>query len=272
MINAKTEIYGIIGYPLKHSLSPLLHTNLFKFYSINAIYTAFETNNITNAIKGLRALGIKGVNITVPYKEAVLDSIDEIDENAKNLKAVNTIKNISGKLVGFNTDYLGFIDMFKNHIKDIQNIKLITVIGAGGAAKAIIYALYQLDIKHIFLLNRTLDNAIKTKNIFKDMINIDISDLNDKDILSSSDIIVNCTSVGLNTQETPININYVDKAIIMDIIYKDSLLTKQARSKNLKAINGMDMFIGQALHTFKIFTGKNANKKIAYSIIKGDFE
>ncbi len=269
MIDAETRLYGVIGYPIKHSLSPKLHTSMFKYHGINAVYLAFEIKNIKQAIEAIRTLNIKGVNVTIPYKEDVLDLVDEIDSDAKKIQAINTIKNIDGKLMGYNTDYLGFMDMFKKNIKNYKN-KTVTVIGAGGAAKAIVYALHKIGIESINLLNRTVKNAEKLKLNFHNLININISGLNDKNILSNSDVLINCTSVGLNNNKTPINMVYIDNSAIMDIIYKDSALIKEARKKHLAAINGVDMFIGQAFYSFKIFTNIEFNKKYAYDIIKGE--
>jgi len=267
LINADTEVYGIIGNPIRHSLSPTLHSEMFKIYGTNAVYVAFETKNIKFAIEGIRALDIKGVNVTVPYKEDVIQLIDKVDKQAEVLKAVNTVKNENGYLIGYNTDYLGFMYLLKKNIREDYTSKRISVLGAGGAAKSIIFALSKLNVGSVFLLNRTKKNALKTKEIFKNLIDVNVSDLNDKDIIFSSDIIINCTSVGLKEDEIPIDINYVDKPVIIDIIYKDSLLIKKARSKNLKAINGMDMFIGQALYSFELFTGIKFDINLAYKIL-----
>ncbi len=267
MINSKTDVYGIIGNPIRHSLSPTLHTKMFELYSINAVYVAFEVNDIKSAVKGLRALNIKGVNVTVPYKEDIVGFMDEIDEDAKRLKAVNTVKNVSGKLIGYNTDYLGFTDMFKKGIKN-HNVKNIVVVGAGGAARAVVYALYKMNIKSIYILNRTPKHAIELKDDFVRLIDIKISHLNDRKVLSAADVVINCTSVGLNNDETPVNVNFIDKAEIMDIIYKDSSLIKKAKSKGLNTINGVDMFISQAFYAFRIFTGVEFDKNAAYNSIK----
>ncbi len=271
MINADTAIYGVIGYPIRHSLSPKLHTAMFEIYSINAVYVAFETNNIKSAIEGIKALEIKGVNVTIPYKEDVIELIDEIDENANVLQAVNTIINSKGMLTGYNTDYLGFMYMFEKNIggRDLTS-KTITVLGAGGAAKSIIYALYKMGAKSLFLLNRSTQNALKTKEIFKDFLELNISDLEDRMILSASDVIINCTSVGLNSEKSPVNVNYIDKAVVMDIIYKDSQLIKKARSKNLKAINGIDMFVGQAFYSFELFSKIKFDMDAAYKLLRND--
>ncbi len=267
MINADTKVYGIIGNPIRHSLSPQLHSEMFKAYGINAIYTAFETKDIKSAIDGIRALDIKGVNVTVPYKEDVVQLVDKVDKQAMILKAINTIKNENGYLIGYNTDYLGFMYLLKKNMKENYISKRIAVLGAGGAAKSIIFALSKLNVNSVFLLNRTRENALKTEEIFKNLIEIEVSDLNDKDVISSSDIIINCTSVGLKEGQIPIDINYVDKAVIIDIIYKDSLLIKRARSKNLRAINGMDMFVGQALYSFELFSGIKFDMNLAYKVL-----
>ncbi len=267
-ISAETKLYGIFGYPLKHTLSPKLHSEMFIQNHINAVYLAFETENHNNIADCMKSLNINGANITIPYKEKVIDYLDWIDVDAQNIGAVNTIKNVKGKLYGYNTDYLGFMYMVKNNI-NLYKEKKFTVLGAGGAAKAIVYALYKLGIKHINLLNRSKKNADNLKKSMEKFIDMDIGSLNDKTILKSSNVIINCTSVGLKDDSLPIDINYIDKAEVLDIIYKDSALIKKAKQKGLNAINGLDMFIEQAFYSFKIWTEIEFDRKKAYKILKG---
>ena len=254
-IAADTEVYCIIGNPVRHSLSPPLHTFMFEYYGINAIYVAFEVDDIKNAIEGVRALGIKGLNITVPFKEKAFELVDETDSDAAFLRAINTIKNVDGKLIGFNTDFLGFIDMFEEYVKFYSDSDRIVVIGAGGVAISVVYALYKLGVREVYVLNRSLSRAKKLSERFKGKLNVIVRPLDDKDTIEAADIIINCTSVGLEGESIPIELSWVKKPIIIDVIYFDTPLIKQARSMGLTAINGLDMFVGQAYHAFKIWTG-----------------
>ena len=267
-VDADTELYGIFGNPIKHSLSPLLHNKMFEQYSINAVYTAFQVSDLENAVRGIKALGIKGINVTIPHKKDVIKFLDYIDDDAKNLNAVNTIKNIDSKLYGYNTDYLGFMDTFKENIPDYFN-KTITVLGAGGATRGVIYALHKLGIEKINIINRSVENAYNLKYDFKNMIDIDAFDIkSSKEILNKSEIVINCTSVGLNDNESPVNVNHIDNAVVMDIIYKDTKFIELSKLKGLKTVNGMSMFINQAFYSFKIWKNIEFDKNLAFEILK----
>lgn len=265
-MNSETDIYGIIGNPVKHSFSPVLHTEMFKKYRINAVYASFESNNIKNAIDGLRGLSIKGVNITLPYKEKAFLLIDQADEDCRILKSVNTIKNINGKLYGYNTDFKGFMEALKNNFS--YSGKNITVVGAGGAARGIIYALYKLGIRKINIMNRTISKAENLQKEFQSLIKISIFALDTKDILNDSDMIINTTSVGLKDKNMPIDVKNIEKADIIDIIYPNTELIKQAKIKGLCTMNGMEMFINQAFYSFKIWTGLEFDRKTALNIVR----
>ena len=270
-VNGETDVYCVIGNPVKHSLSPILHTFMFEYYGINAVYVAFKTDNIDIAIEGIRALNIKGANITVPFKRDAFRLVDEVDEDARFLESINTIKNVNGKLYGYNTDFLGFKDMFEEYTKFCDENDNIVVLGAGGVSVSVIYALYKLNIKRVYLLNRNPIKGRKIQKKFKGMMDIIVSDLNDREILSSSNIIINCTSVGLDNNEMPIDLDLVEVPLIIDVIYFDTPLVKTARQRGLTSINGMDMFIGQAYYAFKIWTGIEFSKEAAENLL-GDLE
>ncbi len=268
-IDTKTQLFGIFGHPLSHSLSPRLHSFMFKQLDVNAVYLAFETDNVEESLRAVKTLNIQGVNITIPYKEIAFKLVDIIDPDADVVGAINTIKNNNGVLYGYNTDYLGFMDMVKLNIDNYKN-KRFVVLGAGGAAKAIVYGLYKLGLSNIGLLNRTIDKAKLIQAQFKNYVNINIGNLNDSTALLSSDVIINCTPVGLNDNQTPIDIKYIDKKEVLDIIYKDSALILKAKKRGCKAVNGMDMFIGQAFYSFKIWTGLEFDRQLAYKLLKGN--
>jgi shikimate dehydrogenase len=267
-IDAKTKLYAIFGCPLKHTLSPKLHSKLFNYYKINAVYLAFESDNIRESIDAMRYLDIKGANVTIPHKENVIPFLDSIDADTEIIGAVNTIKNINGNLIGYNTDYLGFMYMVTKNIKNYST-KNFTMLGAGGAARAIVYALYKLGINHLLILNRTKSKSEKLKNEFSKFIKIDIAPLNDCSAIKRSDVIINSTSVGLHDNNMPIDINCVDKIEVLDIIYSDSALIRQSKKRGYVAVNGMDMFIGQAYYSFKIWSGIEFDRGLAYKIAKG---
>ena len=265
-MNAKTDIYGIIGNPINKSFSPALHTKMFKKYHINAVYAPFESDNIKDALIGLKGLSIKGVNITLPYKEKAFSLIDQADEDAQILKSVNTIKNVNGKLYGYNTDFKGFMEALKNNFNYKE--KNITLIGAGGAARGVIYALYKLGIREINVMNRTISRAENLQKEFLDLIKINVCGLNAKKTVGDSDMIINATSVGLKNSNMPIDIKNVEKSDIIDIIYPDTELIKQAKLKGLRTMNGVEMFINQAFYSFKIWTGIEFDRKAALNVMK----
>ena len=151
-INSQTKIVGIFGHPILHSLSPLIHNKWFEKYKLNYIYTAFDIKPelLKSAVNSIKTLNIAGLNITVPHKVKIIKYLDFIDKDAKAIGSINTIVNKENKLFGYNTDYEGFIkDLEKNKINLKQ--KTVLVIGAGGASKAIIYALNKLKVNKIFL-------------------------------------------------------------------------------------------------------------------------
>ncbi len=267
-IAADTEVYCIIGNPVRHSLSPPLHTFMFEYYGINAVYVAFEVRDVEGAIEGVRAMGIKGLNITVPFKEKVFELVDEVDGDVAFLQAVNTVKNVDGRLLGFNTDYLGFMEMFGEYVKFYSNSDKIVVVGAGGVALSVVYALYKLGIEEVYLLNRSLSRAKKLSERFIGKLNVIVRPLDDKDTIKSADIIINCTSLGLEGDGIPIELSWVKKPLIIDVIYFDTPLIKKARDMGLTAINGLDMFVGQAYHAFKIWTGIEFERDTAKKLVE----
>ena len=266
-IAADTEVYCIIGNPIKHSLSPPLHTFMFDYYGINAVYVAFEVRDVDRAIEGIKALGIKGLNVTVPFKESVFKLVDEVDSDTAFLQAVNTIKSVDGRLLGFNSDYLGFMEMFEEYVKFHSGSDMIVVVGAGGVALSVVYALYKLGIREVYVLNRSLSRAEGLAKRFKDKLKVVVKPLEDKETISSADIIINCTSVGLEGNRVPIELSWVKKPLIVDVIYFDTPLIKEAKSMGLTAINGLEMFVGQAYHAFKIWTGIEFDREVAKKLV-----
>ena len=233
----------------------IIHNAGFKALKLNFMYKAFAINDLKGAIKGVRALGIKGCSVSMPFKENVIQYLDSLHPLAKRAKAVNTIINTKGRLIGYNTDIFGVeecLKQFKN--KKEENILLL---GAGGMARAALVALENLKFKNIKLSNRTLKNARKLSKQF----DVDLIRWSEKENIKT-DIIINTTSVGMypNSSQTPISNNSIKNSkIIMDVISNPSetKLLKLAKRNKKIIINGLSLAFHQALAQFKLFTGKN---------------
>jgi len=159
-ITSETAIYGIIGKPVNHSLSPTIHNTVFQLAGIDAVYLPFpvEASQLGDAAAGLRALGVNGVNITIPHKEAIIPYLDQLDEATANIGAVNTVTVRGGQLLGNNTDWSGFSDSLERHHLKVDNCR-VAVLGGGGSARAILYALGEKNCKEIEIFNRTFEKA-----------------------------------------------------------------------------------------------------------------
>ncbi len=262
-ITGKTSVYGIIGYPVKHSLSPLMQTAAFKTSGIDAVYVPFSVTpeNLEDAVEGIKALSISGVNVTVPHKERIVRLLDYLDDDAEFLEAVNTVKNEKGVLTGYNTDAGGFLDSLKEAGIEVKG-KKVTIIGAGGAAKAVGYALLKERVSFLNIVNRNFQKAKELGEKLGKMGKVLVFPLKGTTIevlLSDTDILVNTTSVGLKPED-PFLFDYSkipEKLTVIDIIYNppETPLLKVAKEKGCKTLNGIGMLLHQGARAFKIWTG-----------------
>ncbi|WP_226673192.1 shikimate dehydrogenase [Rossellomorea aquimaris] len=265
-------LYGVIGDPIAHSMSPLMHNSAFKENGIDAEYVKFHVmkEQLPEAILGIKALGIKGVNVTVPHKELVMPLLDEIDPLAEAIGAVNTIVNDNGKLIGYNTDGLGFVEGLKKLAGDSIKNKSILIIGAGGAAKAIYYTLASSGVGRIDVTNRTPDRAEKMMETCPFALQSVFLTLDDaENVLQEYDVIIQTTSIGMypHIDQSPLKIGKLKPgSIVSDIIYNplETSLLKQAKQKGALTQNGLDMFVFQGALSFEKWTGIFP----AYSIMK----
>ena len=259
----KKKVFKIIGNPISHSLSPALHSYWFAKYKIAADYKQHEIkeSEIEVTLNDVRDGKIDGLNVTLPFKQKVIPYLDILINDAKSTNSVNTIfMSKEGKLTGDNTDVYG---MQAAYLKDItlnsnRSTKAI-VIGAGGVAPSIIFALKKTDIKKVFIANRTREKAIFMKKKFPF---IDILNLNEvPQRISEFDIIINATSLGLkNGEQFNINLDgLTDKSIFIDTIYNplETKIIKHLKGKNIKTFNGLDMLIYQGQKSFYIWNKIN---------------
>ena len=257
------NITGIIGFPLSHTMSPAMHNNSFKKFKMDWEYRVFEmeTDKVGGFIESMKAEGIKGINVTIPHKHHVMQFLDSIDRAAAIIGAVNTVVNKKGKLKGYNTDYLGFLQSLKKSRVYLKGKKIV-MFGAGGAAHAVAYALNTFQPKEFRIYNidlpmtQRLIKQLKLKNV----ITGDIAKTDEKNsAIASADFIINCTSVGMHGNEAPYNIEKLKKGVVVfDLIYNPAKtpFLKNAEKKGAKIINGLDMLIFQGIEAFKLWTGK----------------
>ena len=265
-ITGNTKVYGIFGFPVKHSLSPLMQTEAFKKTGINAVYVPFEVppEKLEDGINGIKAMGIRGINVTVPHKEKVCELMDFLDEDAEFLEAVNTVKNEDGKLTGYNTDAEGFYTSLKKEGITLESKKVL-MIGAGGAARAVGYACLKGKAKVLHIVNRSFEKAKKVGELLSRKGNVVVYPLKDaviKSLIKDVDIVINTTSVGMKKSDPPL-FDYSllrEDLTVVDIIYNpaETKLLKAARKVGAKTVNGLGMLIYQGALAFKIWTGKEA--------------
>lgn len=266
-INAKTKINIIIGDPVGHSLSPEIHNAAYEELGIDDEYVFLAANvkstDIKKTVEAMRVMGIKGLTCTMPHKLIVMKYLDEIDQAAKDMVAVNTVVNENGRLIGYNTDWLGIIASLKKVEKKIENKRAI-VFGAGGVARSIVYGLLKNNI-HVLIVNRTISKAkkiIRDMNlVFKNNLSIDYMSLNEVNNLDDFDFIFNATSVGMGKSASIVNKDLINsKHIVFDAVYfpLETKLIKEAREKGAKVIYGSELLLNQALHQFKYYTNRKA--------------
>ncbi len=247
--------YLVIGNPINHSLSPKLHNYWLKENNIDAVYDKkkLDENELKNIILEIKEKKINGINVTVPFKKAVIPFLDELSPEAEDTQSVNTIYLQNGITIGHNTDIAGFELAIKYAKYDISN-KKIFILGAGGVAPSIIYSLKKMKALKIILSNRTKEKAENLKKLFNDLEIVDWGKTVD------FDMIINATSIGLNNEdEIKIDFSSIGpNKFFYDVIYNpnETIFLKKAKSFGNKTENGKMMFIYQAHQSFTLWHKK----------------
>ena len=272
IISGKTKICAVIGDPIEHTLSPIMHNAAFDYLGLDFAFLAFnvKAEDLGNAIRGIRAFGFHGLNITMPHKNAVVDYLDELDPVVKFLGSANTILNKDGALFGFNTDGVGAAKALEDNDIEISKKKVL-LLGAGGAAKAIAFSLGE-KVAKLVILNRTASKAKALaealREVFSDKF---VGERLSSDVLSKnladSDILINATSVGMKhniTQNIVESEWLTSRLTVMDIVYNpfETKLLKDGKAAGSNVINGLEMLIFQAAASFEIWTGFSAPVEI----------
>ena len=264
----RTKVCGIIGDPIEHTMSPVMHNAAFKNKGVDYVYLAFRVKKeeLGKAIEGMRALNIRGLNITIPHKVAVIQFLDELDHLADKIGAVNTIVNNGGVLRGYNTDATGFLQALRERGVEPRG-KRVVILGAGGASRAISFILAERG-SSLAILNRTWDRAKicadRISKIFQSeatALKLDRENL--AAALSEADILVNTTSIGMSPDinETPVTSNLLKPGLVVfDIVYNPikTRLQREAEVAGATVISGLDMLVWQGALAFEKWIGLKA--------------
>jgi len=267
-VSGKTKVCGVIGDPIDHTLSPIIQNAAFEALKLDYVFLAFKVKpaQVGNAIAGMRALNIRGLNVTMPHKNKVIDYLDRVDLSAQIVQSVNTILNKENLLFGFNTDGVGALKALRENGVELKGRKVL-LLGAGGAARAIAYTLGK-EADELAVLNRTAKRAQELAKQLEKAFNkkVAFGSLSAKDVehnLQDSDILVNATSVGMKPKvdETPVPPKLLRRTVaVMDIVYNpiETKLAKDAKAAGAKVVSGVEMLIYQGAASFEIWTGKPA--------------
>lgn len=262
-VDSHTVLFSVIGDPVHHSKSPIMMNRAFRERGINGIYTAFHVRgeHLGDFIAGVRAMGIRGVNVTIPHKLEVMPFLDVIDESARVIGAVNTIVNDNGKLTGYNTDGLGYVRSLKEEVEPELAGKRILILGAGGATRGIVYALLREGVAEITISNRRVERAQELAGTFGGSGDIRAIGSNAvQEACASADIVIHTTPVGMypKVDETPIDASWLrENAIASDILYNPlkTRFLEEAERRGCRIHGGLGMFIYQGAYAFEYWTG-----------------
>lgn len=258
-----TRLAAVIGDPVRHSLSPLLHNTAFESLGLDWVYVALEvaSGRAADALEAVRTLGIAGLSVTMPHKEAVADACDALSPDARRLRAVNCVVNEDGHLVGHNTDGAGFIAALEAELDFDPAGRRCVVLGAGGAARAIALALGRVGAAEVAVINRTMERATEAAALAGAVGRVVDADGVDAAI-DGADLIVNATSVGMGPEGgVPFEVTLLRSGhTVVDIVYRPLVtpLLDAARSRGARSANGVSMLVHQAAIAFSLWTGVEA--------------
>lgn len=267
VIGASTRVVGIIGWPVKHSLSPAMHNAAFAAMELDWTYVPLPVRpgDLPRAVKGLLALGLAGANVTIPHKEEALRLMDDVSPGAGLIGAVNTIARANGRLVGHNTDGIGFLRSLEG--KWSPRGETVVILGAGGAARAIAIQLALAGVGKIHLINRTLPRACRLADEIQERIEVwargyDWTARGLDQIIGSSSLLVNATAFGMgDEEETLFPCQWLDaKTVVCDIVYTPRLtgLLKGAAGRGCATVDGLGMLLHQGAAALEIWTRRPA--------------
>lgn len=268
-INGRTRVFGIFGWPVEHTFSPMMHNSAFNRLGLDCVYVPFpvDPDLLGKAVEGIRSMGLSGVNVTIPHKSTVIKYLDEVSPEAKLIGAVNTIVNKNGFLTGYNTDAMGFVKSLKLDGGSDPAGKRVMILGAGGAARAVTIQLAVSGIKELTIASPVAEEITSLAETITGSLNIPVKGLIwDKqaitDCFEETDILINATPLGMhpNTEEMPpVEVGLLaEHTLVCDLIYNpgETLLLRKAAERGLKTLNGIGMLLYQGAIAFELWTGQ----------------
>lgn len=263
MTTALRDLFGLIGDPVAHSVSPDIHAAALSKLSRHSAYLPFRvsSDDLSTAIEGVRALGIKGLNVTIPHKERVAEIVDELEGDAAAIRAVNVIVNRAGKLVGYNTDTFAVQAALLRQGFDAQG-KRALVLGAGGAARAAAFALGRAGLGEVIVANRTFGRAnelcLELSQLGIDAIAAPLTPGALKELVPLAQVVVNATSVGLGQPDAsplPDDVTFDPDALAIEMVYRPlkTRFLNQARDANVDVVDGLDILIHQGIESLRLW-------------------
>jgi shikimate dehydrogenase len=259
MINGATVIYGILGRPVAHTLSPAMYNAAFQFLGLNAVYVPFAVQDLARAVQGLRGLDLGGVSVTIPFKEEILPLLDEVDEQARRIRAVNTVVNRGGRLWGANTDWEGALAALRDQTELAGG--QILVLGAGGGGRAVVYALRQVGGE--VTVTDLDENRARTlaREFGAHYLPLEQA------LQGQATILINATPVGMAPQTAAMPLppeKLKQFKVVMDIVYHplQTRLLQEAAARGCRTINGLQMLVYQGARQFELLTNRPAPVEI----------
>lgn len=282
-IDGYTRLAAVVANPIKHSISPFIHNSAFEATNTNGVYLAWEVDaaELAETVANIRRYQMYGINLSMPYKEQVIPYLDQLSEEACLIGAVNTVVNREGTLIGYNTDGKGF---FKSLPSFKISRKRLVLLGAGGAAKAILAQAILDGVSQISVFVRS-SSMEKTRPYLEKIQNatgfrVDLFALEDvqdlQDSITKADLLVNATSVGMDgtSQPIPTSIDLPEKLMVADVIYQpfETPFLKWARNQGNQSINGLGMLLYQAAEAFELWTGKEMPTNQIWELLKQKYQ
>ena len=280
MIDVNTKLVGLLGYPLGHSLSPLMQNKAFELTGLNCLYLPIEVENkdYSELLSGMKKMNFIGFNVTIPGKIDIMQHLDAIHPLAEKIGSVNTVKIEDGRMTGYNTDGEGFVSSLVSETKCVVSESSFMLLGAGGACRAIAMTLADKNAKIIVIANRTFNKAKELSDEINDCIRnccipVELTTEALGQHMPNVDVLVNTTNIGLspNVDRTPIDHKLLRKDLLVsDIVYNPirTRLLREAEKKGCMTLSGIGMFVNQGAEAFKIWTGIDAPVKDMREIVE----
>lgn len=279
IISTKTKLVGLLGYPLGHSMSPVMHNAAFENLSLDKIYIPIEVSpeNLETVVRGMAKMNFEGFNVTIPHKIEIMKYLDEIDEYAKCIGAVNTVAVHDGRLKGYNTDGMGFLKSYEDSTGTKIDGKNVFILGSGGASRAISITLALKKANKIYICNRTHEKAVSlAEDISKQSGANSVAVKHEYDemkiAIADCHVLINTTSVGMspNIDATPLDKTLLNPSLtVCDAVYnpRKTRLLNDAEEMGCKTVEGLAMLVNQGAEAFEIWTGIKAPAELMFKAI-----